>query len=258
MDLILPAIATSAPVDGVTTDILSAVMISFPRLGTMGRLGNQLFQIAATIGVARDRDDEYGFPRWPYEGAFGLNGCFYDVLPDGPVYSEPNFHYDPIPYVPNLALQGFFQSERYFAAHGDHVRRVLTPLGAEESAEWGRTASIQVRRGDYVYLQRKHPLVPMVFYEKAMELLRSQGTRKFLVFSDDLQWCRAQTWPPDVTVIADLGVRDQFLLTMACEHHILANSTFSWWTAWLDRKPDKAEFLECWAFVSLVVFAHYH
>jgi hypothetical protein len=138
-----------------------------------------------------------------------------------------------------LALQGFFQSERYFAAHADHVRRVLTPLHAMEGPELIRTASIQVRRGDYAYLQPKHPFVPMSFYEQAMELLRAQGTRRFLVFSDDLDWCRSQAWPSDVAVIPNLGVLDQFVQTMACEHHILANSTFSWWTAWLDRKPGK-------------------
>ncbi|WAC93378.1 alpha-1,2-fucosyltransferase [Mycobacterium sp. Aquia_213] len=214
-------------------------MISFPELGRMGRIGNQLFQIAATIGLARDHDDRYGFPRWPYEGEFALNGCFYDSLPEGPMYQEPNFHYDRIPYAPNLQLRGFFQSERYFAAHAEYVRTVLTPLHAREIEELEGTASLQVRRGDYVYLQPKHPLVPMSFYEKAMDHLRAQGTRGFLIFSDDLDWCRSQAWPVDATVIPNLAVREQFSMTMACEHHILGNSSFSWWTAWLDRKPDK-------------------
>lgn len=214
-------------------------MITFPELGRLGRIGNQLFQIAATIGLARDHDDSFGFPRWGVEGEFGLTGCFYDSLPEGPMYQEPHYHYDPIPYAPNLQLRGFFQSERYFAAHTEYVRSVLTPLCARETPQLRRTASLQVRRGDYVYLQPKHPLVQMPFYEKAMELLRSHGTRSFLVFSDDLDWCRSQTWPADVSVVPNLSVRDQFSMTMACEHHILANSTFSWWTAWLDRKPDK-------------------
>jgi hypothetical protein len=214
-------------------------VITFPELGNLGRIGNQLFQIAATIGLARDHDDHYGFPRWPYEGEFGLSDCFYDSLPDGPLYQEPNFHYDQIPYTPNLRLRGFFQSERYFASHADYVRSALTPLRALETPAMPGTASVQVRRGDYVYLQPKHPLVPMSFYEKAIELLRSHGTRNFLVFSDDLDWCRSQTWPADVAVIPNLGVREQFTMTMACEHHILANLSFSWWTAWLDRKPDK-------------------
>jgi len=205
----------------------------------MGRLGNHLFQVAATIGLARDHDDRYGFPRWQYENAFALTGCFYDGLPKGPMYREPNYHYDPIPYAPNLQLRGWFQSQRYFAAHADHVRRVLTPVCFSENGELARTASLQVRRGDFVYMQVKHPLVPMAFYEKAMERLRSAGTRKFLVFSDDLAWCRSHVWPVDVTVIPDLSVLGQFSLTMACEHHILANSSFSWWSAWLDPKPDK-------------------
>lgn len=214
-------------------------MISFPALGEWGRLGNQLFEIAATVGLARQHGDRYGFPRWDYEGEFVLDDCFHDRLPDGPAYWETNYSYDSIAYAPNLRLYGFFQSERYFAPEAPYVRKILTPLRFREHRELAQTASLQVRRGDYVWLQHKHPLVQMQFYEAAMERLRSEGVRKFLVFSDDLDWCRSQSWPSDVTVIPDLLVLDQFSLTMACEHHILANSSFSWWSAWLDPKPDK-------------------
>jgi hypothetical protein len=189
--------------------------------------------------VALDHGDGYGFPRWEYERRFTLNGCFHDTLPEGPLYREPSFSYTPIPYAPSLRLEGFFQSEKYFIGHADYVRRVLTPLGWSPREDLKRTASLHVRRGDYLQLQEKHPIIPMSWYDKTIELLRNEGVQKFLVFSDDLRWCRLQEWPVDVTVIGDLSVLQQFSLTMACHHHILANSTFSWWSAWLDPKPEK-------------------
>jgi hypothetical protein len=155
-------------------------MINFPRLGRLGRLGNQLFQIAATIGMALDHEDRYGFPRWEYERAFTLEGCFYDSLPEGPLYREPRFCYDPIPYAPFLQLEGVFQSEKYFIRHADYVRRVLTPLGWSPRDDVKRTASLHVRRGDYLQLQEKHPLVPMSWYDRAIELLRNEGVQEFL------------------------------------------------------------------------------
>lgn len=212
-------------------------MISYPELGKLGRLGNHLFQIAATMGLALDHGEEYGFPRWQYEKEFSLQGCFHEILPAGPEYKEPRFRYDPIPYKPGLRLHGFFQSEKYFRVHSEEVRKALTPLA--RVAPLRGVASLHVRRGDYLQLPDKHPVLPFSWHQVAMGLLRAHGVRDFLVFSDDLEWCRAQKWAPGVRVIGDMGPIEQLALTIACEHHILANSTFSWWGAWLDRKPGK-------------------
>lgn len=214
-------------------------MISYPRLGKIGRLGNHLFQIAAAMGLALDHGDNFGFPRWEYEKAFNLSGCFYDSISISQLYREPRFAFDAIPYQSDLSIEGFFQSEKYFVRHTDIVRRSLTPRTWSQASGFSGTASLHIRRGDYLLLPEKHPLLPMHYYLKAMEMLRERGTKKFLVFSDDLPWCRAQPWSADVEIIQDMGTLKQFALTMSCEHHILANSTFSWWTAWLDQKPEK-------------------
>lgn len=214
-------------------------MITFPRLGTIGRLGNHLFQIAAAMGLALDNGDTFGFPRWEYEKAFNLSGCFYDSIPITQLYREPRFAFDAIPYESDLSIEGFFQSEKYFARHADVIRLSLSPRAWSQAAGFSGMASLHVRRGDYLLLSEKHPVVPMSHYLKAMEVLREHGTNRFLVFSDDLPWCRAQAWPADVEIIPDMDTLEQFSLTMNCEHHILANSTFSWWTAWLDPKPGK-------------------
>lgn len=212
-------------------------MTSYPNLGKVGRLGNHLFQIAATMGLALDHGEEYAFPKWQYEKDFHLSGCFHKDLPPGPEYSERRFCYDPIPYSPGLRLHGFFQSEKYFRAHSDVVRQALTPLPC--GVPFKGVASVHVRRGDYLKLPEKHPVLPMSWHQVAMGLLRARGVMDFLVFSDDLEWCRAQKWGPGVRVIGDMGPIEQLALTIACEHHVLANSTFSWWGAWLDPRPGK-------------------
>lgn len=218
-------------------------MITYPELGKVGRLGNHLFQIAATIGCALDNGEEYGFPHWEYEKDFPLSGCFKDQLPDGPDYYQPRFQFDPIPYYPGLRLHGFFQSEQYFLTHESKIRKALTPLKAVSSnglvEHRAGVASVHVRRGDYLQLQDKHPIQDMDYYKKAISKARDLGVKEFLVFSDDLSWCRAQDWGASCKVIDDMGAIDQLAQTIQCEHHILANSSFSWWGAWLAPKPTQ-------------------
>ena len=212
-------------------------MITFPTLGAIGRLGNHLFQISATIGLALENGDSFGFPRWQYEGQFGLSGCFHDELPEGKDYYEPNFHYRPIPYEKNLKLFGFYQSEKYFGSHRDEIRNLLTPRRMNPKLHG--VASVQVRRGDYLLLSNKHPILPSSYYVGAVGYLMERGISKFKVFSDDLAWCREHFQSPPFEVAPDMSDIEQFESTLACEHHIMANSTFSWWSAWLDQNPDK-------------------
>jgi hypothetical protein len=213
-------------------------VITFPTLGMIGRLGNHLFQMAASISLALEHKEEYGFPRWRHEGQFILEGCFHDDLPKGEKdYHEPNFHYDPIPYEPGLRLHGFFQSEKYFGEHGETIRRLLSPRRMVPKIRG--VASVQVRRGDYLLLPDKHPILGSDYYGAAVETLLAQGVDQFLVFSDDLAWCREHFQTPPFNVVPEMSDIEQFSLSLACEHHVMANSTFSWWTAWLDPNPEK-------------------
>lgn len=212
-------------------------MITFPTLGAIGRLGNHLFQMAATIGVALENGDFFGFPRWRHEDQFMLQGCFHEELPAGKDYCEPNFHYRPIPYEPNLRLFGFYQSEKYFKSHPDEIRTLLMPRRIRPKLRG--VASVQVRRGDYLLLPNKHPILPSSYYVEALEYLMERGVSKFMVFSDDLAWCREHFNSPPFDVAPNMSDIEQFEFTLACEHHVMANSTFSWWSAWLDPNPDK-------------------
>lgn len=216
-------------------------MITFPELGRWGRLGNQLFQMAATMALAMEHGEVYAFPRWDYEGRFGISGCFYDRPPGGGVeYRERRFAWDPVPYRPGLRLYGYFQSEKYFGKFSPLIRRLLTPRLTVARTKYLGIASVHVRRGDYLEKADCHPPCGVDYYLRAEAECRRRGIAEFVVFSDDRAWCREHLagrrgWrmaaPADEVVhLSEMA---------ACEAHVIANSSFSWWGAWLDPRAEK-------------------
>jgi hypothetical protein len=172
-------------------------------------------------------------------------------------YREPHFHFDaslagqPLP----LLMDGYWQSERYFADAAARIRAELTPLAplelenASTAAEIDRVeaVSVHVRRGDYVtnaHTNAYHGTCALDYYKGAVDLIRAKVANPHLfVFSDDASWTRANlaTDLPTTYVSAnppDRGFRDMQLMSR-CRHHIIANSSFSWWGAWLNPRSDK-------------------
>ncbi len=163
-------------------------------------------------------------------------------------YQEPHFHFDPsFEQVRGpVYLKGYFQSPRYFESAAATVHKELQPPQAtdHESLELAdllshsNSISLHVRRGDYV----KNPAAAQLFhscsldyYQQALEQLPVDGP--VVVFSDDVEWVR-QNLPTDArfrlagTQGPRTGLADLWLMSKA-EHHVIANSTFSWWGAWL-------------------------
>jgi len=225
----------------------------------IGRLGNNMFQIAAAIGYAK----KYGY-KWAADYGKGLGepySCIHKVfnLPkselQGRKYHEHkdnsfcrvhnlpldicHFDYHPIPDLgENVNLFGFFQSEKYFEGFHDEVRNAF-PIRFEDSLS-GYT-SIHVRRGDYVKHANSFPPVTIEYVESAMATIR---TGKYLVFSDDLEWCKMALIHLDNSQQRiDFFEESDELMSLeamtSCEHHIIANSSFSWWGAWLGKNPDR-------------------
>jgi hypothetical protein len=165
------------------------------------------------------------------ERGFGYNAAFSDLL-DG------------------TYLVGYWQSPRYF---GDCAATIAAevepvhPLSAISTAiadQIDATASVavHVRRGDYVSLPSAatmHGALPLSYYRAAIEHVRAQVTKpRFYVFSDDPDWCRAQLpLGVDETIFVDHNRGDDawedMVLMSRCRHHVIANSSFSWWGAWL-------------------------
>jgi hypothetical protein len=174
-----------------------------------------------------------------------------------PVHREPHFQFDPTLALlrPPVFLDGYWQSEKYFSDCAATLRRELTasaPFDAANAAVAARidavtAVSLHVRRGDYVddpKTNRYHGTCSLDYYRRAIELITARvDSPHVFVFSDDSPWTRANLRVEGPTTFvdanpADRGFRDMQLMSR-CRHHVVANSSFSWWGAWLDPSPDK-------------------
>jgi hypothetical protein len=173
---------------------------------------------------------------------------------------EPHFHFHPaLLSAPGDAfLEGYWQCERYFADIAPLLRETFTVrlpldernqafLAAIQRAE-GASVSVHVRRTDYVDNPKTnsvHGTCDLDYYDTCVKRMCARVTEpQFFVFSDDPAWVTTKLLPripAPCTVVAgngDRGALDLHLMRH-CKNHILANSSFSWWGAWLDDSPDK-------------------
>ncbi len=94
-----------------------------------------------------------------------------------------------------------------------------------------------MRRGDYVWLSHIHPVQPLAYYQRAVELMGDY--QRMLVFSDDLPWCRENFSFNNMTFVEGQSDMDDLWMMGLCKHNIIANSSFSWWGAWLNENHAK-------------------
>jgi hypothetical protein len=155
----------------------------------------------------------------------------------------------------NTYLLGYWQSERYFSAAAAPLcteftlAEPLDGLNQELVARMqnGNSVSIHVRRGDYVThptISKQHGTLPLSYYHNAVAYIASKVTNPvFYVFSDDLDWSRRNVKPPfPVHYVGHNGGEKSYLdlvLISSCKHNIIANSTFSWWGAYLNGNEEK-------------------
>jgi hypothetical protein len=218
-------------------------VVTCSQLGRRGRLGNQFFQIAATIGAAMEHGYDYVFPAWALAEEFESPIPQVDRVRPASTFTQGPFYYQPILLDGNTDLQGLFQNEKYFEHCAGIIRRTFTLK--EESRDYitkayrpftKDTCSIHVRRTDYVgspFMQ----LLDMDYYEKAIAWF-SPETR-FVVFSDDIAWWTQHFCGPRFSFVeGEPALFDMFIMA-SCADHIIANSSFSWWGAWLDPNPHK-------------------
>ncbi|CDN51206.1 alpha-1,2-fucosyltransferase [Neorhizobium galegae] len=156
----------------------------------------------------------------------------------------------------SLHLSGYWQSEQYFASSADAIRSdfsLKSPLSPARQDVLAlidaatAPVSIHVRRGDYVTSRSANAVhgtcEPPWYHEAMRRMLDRAGEASFFVFSDEPQWARSnlQSSRPMVFIEPQNDGRDgeDMHLMAACHTHIIANSSFSWWGAWLNPRPDK-------------------
>lgn len=177
-------------------------------------------------------------------------------LPKRKVVIERRFDFDPdiMEIKSSCYLSGVWQSEKYFKDSEDIIRKEFTlknnPSAAAES--WMRKAmecnsvSIHIRRGDYVEdprTNRFHGVCSPEYYARAISLI-SQKIKDpiFFIFSDDIDWVKDNFKISHLAhYVSDKKIPDyeELIIMSRCRHHITANSTFSWWGAWLNENKDK-------------------
>lgn len=249
--------------------------ISYNRLGSNGRLGNQMFQYAALRGIAANRGFDWLIPRPDSYGDsnYGLFDCFkMDTVQENNFgtlnaqsISTGEFHFISEFFntcSDNINLHDYFTSEKYFSNVSDIIRKdytfkdeILDPC-KEIIDEIENPIFLHVRRGDYLVKPEAHPACPISYYEKALTYFDKDTS--VLVFSDDIEWCREQElFQDDRFMLSEytekypqtcdtLQGRQQALipyfdlcLMSLCTGGIIANSTMSWWGAWLIENPTQ-------------------
>lgn len=170
---------------------------------------------------------------------------------------ERHFHFDKnILKVPaDVYLDGYWQSEKYFSGIEDLLLKEfqITIPPTDKNRQLAKdiqsvlAVSLHIRRGDYVSNPVSlafHGVSSLEYYQQAIQRMNHLVEKpNYFVFSDDPVWVRANLSMPDGTVFVEHNGPEKnyedFRLMCLCQYHIIANSTFSWWAAWMNQKSDK-------------------
>lgn len=221
--------------------------LSFSQLGKLGRLGNMMFQVAATIGIALKYGLEPVFPQWE------LDRYLQNPIPHGQmnvsrVY-EQGFRHQDIKVKGGDDLFGYLQSKKYWE---EHEAEVLKQFEFRKDFEgYFKTRSlyarvfekevvaVHIRRGDYVGNENYYSLEPEYYIQAIRKYFSDKNKYNIFVFSDDTKYA-IEVLPPSDNITHAIGNSDIDDLCMMTQsnHWIIANSSFSWWGAYLGSKKN--------------------
>lgn len=220
-----------------------------------GGLGNFMFQISAAYSLALDNNDESVFDiktsRIGHKKIETYISNIFRKINFGQVnpeyfYNETKFTYEKLPYVKNILLNGYFQSDKYFKNNRDKILNLFSIDKVSldyinnkyKGFDFEDSTSLHVRRGDYKNLPLHHPTCEIQYYKNAIEVIQP---KTLLIFSDDIEWCKEnfKFYENKIIYIYDNPDYIELWLMSLCKNNIIANSTFSWWAAWLNNNNNK-------------------
>jgi hypothetical protein len=238
-------------------------MIGFNALGRMGRLANQMFQYASLKGIARNVGADICIPYYKSAVDDGIGNQLRTELFDSfkldvnisllnngnaPVVQERFFHFDEELFTlcpDHVSLQGYFQTEKYFKHIEKEIRKDFTFIDeifnpCKEMVELVENPiALHIRRTDYLKNAENHHNLSLKYYEDALSHFDSD--RNVIVFSDDSKWCSEQKLFSDdrFLISENIDNRVDLCLMTLCSDFIIANSSYSWWGAWLSSNQNK-------------------
>jgi hypothetical protein len=220
-----------------------------------GGLGNYLFQIAAGYVTSLKHNTNYSIDTSKVLQIHShidvyRNNIFRNVPIGNNIPVNSHYHYDSlsfkeIMYNNGMLLDGYFQSEKYWFGFEDKVKDLFS---IDENTlkylndKYGNilndenTCSIHVRRGDYLYIDLFNKL-NNDYYSTAIDIVGRD--KHFIIFSNDIEWCKNNFNNVKSTFIEnEVDYVDLYLMSL-CKHNIISNSTFSWWSAYLNNNKNK-------------------
>jgi hypothetical protein len=226
-------------------------MITFNTLGVHGQLGNQMFQYALLQGIYYKSRFEIVFtPKIKNQSylfnIFNLQNYHINDKEINNEYREIDFTFNNEVFnLDNTSFFGYFQSEKYFIHCIDKIKKeftfkdhiINTATEILNPYKNKTLISAHVRRGDYLINPDYHPLPSLEYYKKAFNYL-DDGNTIFVCVSNDIEWCKANLIRDNIIYLSNNLDIDMCIISQ-CDHHIIANSTFSWWGSWLGMHPNK-------------------
>jgi len=236
----------------------------------MGGLGNQLFQIFAAIGYSyrnyvpfyfEEKGMSLGWRKLQYWDTFLSSLRPYMKSRQSNLgYTDPHFHFTCIPFlgISDMKLLGYFQSYKYFDEYKSKIFELIdlekrkTELRQKLAVDSKITISMHFRIGDYKNIQEHHPILPLNYYEQALNELCNQSEKNdwnvlYVCEEEDLHLVNGtinglQKIFPSLhfeKIDGNLADWEQMLAMSICRHHIIANSTFSWFGAYFNTHRDR-------------------
>jgi hypothetical protein len=230
-----------------------------------GGLGNILFQLATGIAFAKNKKTTFSISNYEWhlkylniekernpilnhaeEYSFYFRNLNTNISPKNlNTISYPFTYYEDPNLNDNCIIDGYFQSEKYFVKYRKFIlKQFKLPFKLRLKSRLkhsflleGKLTSIHVRRGEYL-ISPIHYNQSMDYYEESIKILDSI-TNKFIVFSDDIAWCKENFKGDKFIFIENEKDYIELFLMSKCTNNIICNSTFSWWGAWLNEHKNR-------------------